>query len=96
VDGTLPPDLWDESAELAVMVHLVFNYPAPAACAQLQATVGEYNRANRFLGLPQLPFDAERAMGRMGAVARYVSSLRGSTHIGAIYQLLLKRLAVEP
>jgi hypothetical protein len=74
-DGTLPADLWDDSAELAAMVYVAVHYPPQAASARLQNAMKEYNRINRSLGLPELPFDAKQVKGRLNAVLRYISSL---------------------
>jgi hypothetical protein len=87
-DGTLPPDLWDESTELAVMVYLAVRYPAKVALAQLETAVMDYNRVNLSLRLPLLSFDAQRVGHRLGTVSHYVSSLRTTMHIGAIYRML--------
>lgn len=87
-DGTLPPDLWDDSAQLAAMVYLAVHYPPQAALARLQNAIREYNRINRLLGLPELPFDAKQSKGRLTIVSRYISSLPEPMHVGAIYRSL--------
>jgi len=88
-DGTLPPDLWDDSAELAAMVYLAVHYPPQAALARLEKAIREYNRINRLLGLPELPFDAKQSKGRLTIVLCYISSSPGSMHVGTIYRSLL-------
>jgi hypothetical protein len=88
-DGTLPADLWNDSAELAAMVYLAVHYLPQAAFARLRNAMKEYNRINRSLGLPELPFDAKHVKYRLTAVLRYISSLPEPMHAGAIYRSLL-------
>ena len=89
-DGTLPPDLWNESTELAAIVFLAVNYPVHAAFARLQSAVREYNAVNRKLRLPQLFFDPARTKRKFAAVSRYIATAPRSTHVGAIYTALLQ------